>query len=164
MAPSECKSITVRAIGHPQITTTPVPKLREDYILVRTLAVAVNPTDYKAVDGKMGGDDSTLGGCRPGCDYVGVVEEVGAKVTKKFRRGDRICGVAHGCNHGVPEDGTFAEWIVVKGDLAIAVPEGLSDEEAATLGIGISTVVSFTRPVPLPGRLHILGFVFPTPN
>lgn len=145
MPPKECKAITVRTVGHAEITTTPVPKLREDYILVRTLAVALNPTDYKAIDGKMGGDEAALAGCRLGCDYVGVVEEVGPRVTKKFRKGDRICGVAHGCNQGVPEDGTFAEWIVVKGDLAIAVPERLSDEEAATLGIGITTVVSVSH-------------------
>lgn len=143
MPPAECKAITVRRVGHAEITTTPLPKLRDEYVLVRTLAVALNPTDHKAVDGKMGGDDSTLGGCRPGCDYVGVVEEVGPKVTKGFRKGDRICGAAHGCNQGVPEDGAFAEWIVVKGDLAVLVPEGVRDEEAATLGVGVTTVVSF---------------------
>ncbi|OIW31608.1 GroES-like protein [Coniochaeta ligniaria NRRL 30616] len=138
--PTECKAITVHKIGHASITTVPLPQLRPAYILVRVLAVALNPTDHKAIDGKMGGDDGALRGCRPGCDYVGVVEAVGAAVTKPLRPGDRVAGVAHGCNQGVPEDGAFAEWIVAKGDLAILVPDGVKDVEAATLGIGVTTV------------------------
>jgi hypothetical protein len=31
-----------------------------------------------------------------GCDYAGIVEEVGSKVTKGFKKGDKICGFAHG--------------------------------------------------------------------
>lgn len=30
------------------------------------------------------------------CDYAGVVEEVGPGVTKPLKKGDRICGFAHG--------------------------------------------------------------------
>lgn len=160
--PAECKAIIVRKVGHAEVTTVPVPKLRDDYLLVRTLAVALNPTDHKAIDGKMGGDDSSLAGCRPGCDYVGVVEEVGPRVTKPFARGDRVAGVAHGCNLGVPEDGAFAEWIVVKGDLAILVPENVSDAEAATLGIGVTTVVSI-YPSSLP-PVSSYPSLYPSPN
>jgi NADPH:quinone reductase-like Zn-dependent oxidoreductase len=38
-----------------------------------------------------------------------------------------------------PEDGTFAEYIVVKGDVAMHIPDNISFEEAATLGCGIFT-------------------------
>ncbi len=155
--PSECKAITIRKIGQAEITTVPIPRLRDDYMLVRTLAVALNPTDFNAIDGKMGGDDSTLAGCRPGCDYVGIVEEVGPRVTKPFRRGDRVAGVAHGSNQGVPEDGAFAEWIVVKGDLAILVPENVEDVEAATLGIGVTTVVRF---LPVKKMARIIYYIY----
>lgn len=30
------------------------------------------------------------------CDYAGVIEEVGPGVTKALKKGDRICGFAHG--------------------------------------------------------------------
>lgn len=30
------------------------------------------------------------------CDYAGVVEEVGPGVTKPLKKGDRVCGFAHG--------------------------------------------------------------------
>ncbi|UNI17153.1 hypothetical protein JDV02_003529 [Purpureocillium takamizusanense] len=113
----------------------PVPKLRDDYILVKTAAVAVNPTDWKHIQSLV-----QVPGPLVGCDYAGTVVEVGSKVTKAFKKGDRICGFAHGSNAVQHEDGTFAEYIVVKGDLQIKVPENLSFEEAATLGVGITTV------------------------
>lgn len=40
------------------------------------------------------------------------------------------------------ENGAFAGYIVAKGDVQIKTPDNVSDEEAATLGISISTVVS----------------------
>lgn len=69
-----------------------IPKLRDDYILVQTVAVAVNPTDWTTLDAI--GDNGTL----VGCDYSGIVLEVGKAVTKNFQKGDRIAGFAHGGN------------------------------------------------------------------
>lgn len=93
-------------------------------------------------------------GATVGCDLAGVVEEVGPKVTKSFKKGDRISGFAHGGNAVELEDGCFAQYAVVKGDLAIAIPDNLSDEEAATLGVGVSTVgqgLYQSLGLPLPG-------------
>ncbi|KAK3687629.1 chaperonin 10-like protein [Podospora appendiculata] len=132
--PSEMRSITITAPGKAEIVTGPPPQLRDDYILVRTTAVALNPTDWKHVDGAINT------GARVGCDFAGVVEAVGSRVTKAFARGDRVCGFAHGSNRVQKEDGTFAEYIVAKGDLQIKTPDNLTDEQAATLGVGISTV------------------------
>ncbi|KAJ6436751.1 ribonuclease H [Purpureocillium lavendulum] len=98
------------------------------------MAVAVNPCDWKQVDG-LGSPGTLLG-----CDYAGVVEEVASGVHKIFEKGDRVCGIVHGANSSHPEDGAFAELIIVKADLQIRVPGHLSFEEAATLGVGLSTV------------------------
>lgn len=38
-------------------------------------------------------------------------------------------------------DGTFAKYIVVKGDVQMKMPDHFTDEEAATLGVSVSTVV-----------------------
>ena len=49
-----------------------------------------------------------------------------------------------------PESGVYAEYLIAKGDVQIKVPDNLSDEEAATLGVSISTVVCWvphTRPL-----------------
>ena len=48
-------------------------------------------------------------GCTVGCDFSGTVEEVGSKVAKPWKKGDRIAGFTHGVNHVEPEDGCFAE-------------------------------------------------------
>ncbi|GAB1209496.1 hypothetical protein APSETT445_008275 [Aspergillus pseudonomiae] len=126
-----------------------IPKLRDDYMLVKTVAVAVNPTDWKHVDNWV-----LESGPLVGCDYAGIVEEVGPKVTKEFKKGDRVCGMAHGCNVSQHEDGTFAEHIVVKGDVQMKIPENLSFEDAATLGVGLITVGQ--------GLYRSLGLSLPT--
>ena len=112
----------------------PVPTLRDDYILVRTVAVALNPTDWTTLDAP--GAEGTL----VGCDYAGVVEAVGPAVTRSFKQGDRVCGFAHGANDANPENGAFARFIAVKGDLQTRIPDGVSFEAAATVGVGITTV------------------------
>lgn len=128
------KAIKVVEKGRAEIQEVPVPKLREEYVLVKTTYVALNPTDWKHID------YLAIPGHTVGCDFAGVVEEVGPKVTKEWKKGDRISGFTHGVNSAEPEDGAFAEYVVAKGDMAMKIPENLSDEEAATLGVGITTV------------------------
>ncbi|PYH45901.1 zinc-binding alcohol dehydrogenase family protein [Aspergillus saccharolyticus JOP 1030-1] len=115
------------------VTDRPIPTLRDDYILVKTVSVALNPTDWKHI--------AYLApeGVLVGCDYSGVVEAVGQNVTR-FQPGDRVCGFVHGANAVQPEDGAFAEYIVAKADLSTRIPSTLSFQEAATLGVGITTV------------------------
>ena len=130
------KAVVIQGPGVAKLVTDrPIPRLRDDYILVKTAAVALNPTDWKHIHSRV-----KEAGPLVGCDYAGVVEKVGSKVTKSFKPGDRICGAAHGSNAVEREDGTFAEHIVVKGDMQIEIPSNLSVEEAATLGVGITTV------------------------
>ncbi|KAF7587032.1 hypothetical protein BBP40_007828 [Aspergillus hancockii] len=111
-----------------------IPTLRDDYILIKTVAVKLNPTDWKHI--------AFLAppGVLVGCDYAGIVEAVGPKVKKNFKKGDRVCGFVHGANAVQPEDGAFAEYIVAKGDLQMHIPDNLSFQQAATLGVSISTV------------------------
>jgi NADPH:quinone reductase-like Zn-dependent oxidoreductase len=130
------KSVNNVSRGQAWIQTVPLPKLADDRILVRVTAVGLNPTDWKHLE------FMPVFGLRSGCDYAGVVEDVGPKVTKAFNKGDRITGVTHGSNMSNLADGAFAEYIAVKGDLQIKIPDNLSNEEAATLGVSVSTVVS----------------------
>jgi NADPH:quinone reductase-like Zn-dependent oxidoreductase len=111
-----------------------VPQLRPDYMLVKVCAVALNPTDWKHVD------YFPAEGAIVGCDYAGVVLAVGNAVTNPVKTGDRVCGFVHGGNSVNLEDGTFAEYIIAKGDLQMKIPTGMSYEVACGLGVGISTV------------------------
>lgn len=78
---SSNRALVILGPQHAQVVDCPVPELREDYILVKTHAVAVNPHDWRVVDfmGEVG--------CRLGCDYSGIVEDIGSKVTKDFKKG-----------------------------------------------------------------------------
>ncbi|KAJ6009072.1 hypothetical protein N7499_000974 [Penicillium canescens] len=116
------------------VTDRPIPQLRDDYMIVKTVSVGLNPTDWKHIA------YLSPPGVLVGCDYSGVVEAVGKDVRKQFAKGDRVCGFTHGGNAVQPEDGAFAEYIAVKGDLQWKIPEAMSFQEAATLGVGISTV------------------------
>ncbi|KAJ0383855.1 hypothetical protein COL922a_009587 [Colletotrichum nupharicola] len=123
-------SIVIQAPGKAEIVEAPIPKLREDYLIVKVAAVALNPTDVLHID------TFAPVGARVGCDYAGTVEEVGPKVSKAFKKGDRVAGFAHGSNALHHEDGTFAEYITVKADLQLRIPKSVSFEEAATLSLG----------------------------
>ncbi|KAK4946148.1 hypothetical protein LTR10_014659 [Elasticomyces elasticus] len=119
--------------GNAVLRPIPIPHLRDDYILVRTVTVALNPTDWTTLDAR--GDDGTL----VGCDYAGIVEEVGKAVKKPFKKGDRVAGFGHGGNDANPENGAFARYIAVKGDIQMHIPDGVSFEAACTVGVGVAT-------------------------
>lgn len=87
------RGLVKTAQGKAAISQVPVPKLRDEYILIKTIAVALNPTDWQTLDEKprQGFKYSVLG-----VDAAGIVVEVGSKVTKKFKKGDRVLGFSHG--------------------------------------------------------------------
>lgn len=129
------KAVVITSPGKASLVEDrPKPALRDDYLLVKTRCVAVNPTDWKHAD------ITQTPGILLGCDYAGTVEEVGPAVTKPFKKGDRVMGFVHGGNSLQPEDGAFAEYIVVKGDIQAHIPDHMSFEEAATFGVGITSV------------------------
>ena len=106
---------------------------RSDEVLVKTIAVALNPTDWKHI-----GFGSSV---RPtvGCDFAGVFEDIGSEVSR-FKKGDRVCGVVHGSNQVRPNNAAFQEYLYAKEGITIAIPDHLSFEEAASLPVGILTV------------------------
>ncbi|KAK5695785.1 hypothetical protein LTR97_008205 [Elasticomyces elasticus] len=133
--------------GNAVVRPIPLPKLRENYVLIRTVAIALNPTDWTTLDAN--GDDGTIAGC----DFAGIVEEVGSAVTKSFKKGDKVTGLAHGANDEYPEDGAFARYITTKGDLLMHVPDGISLEAASAVSCAIGTIGY--------GLHYILGVPFP---
>ncbi|TVY84210.1 Protein TOXD, partial [Lachnellula suecica] len=128
------KAIIVQSKGVAKVVDAPIPKLRDNYILIEVKAISLIPADWKHID------HSSPPGCWAGMDYSGVVVEVGSAVTKNFKKGDKICGGCHGGNTAYLEDGAFANYITAKGDLQMQMPSNLSFEEAATLGSGLITI------------------------
>jgi NADPH:quinone reductase-like Zn-dependent oxidoreductase len=104
------------------------------YILVRTVAVAVSPTDWKHIQFQ-----NTPGGL-VGCDYAGIVEEVACEgASKRFERGDRVACFVHGANAVAADVGAFAKFILAKANPQMRIPDNISFE-AATLGMGVTSV------------------------
>ncbi|RMZ90995.1 hypothetical protein DV736_g1773, partial [Chaetothyriales sp. CBS 134916] len=118
------------------VTDRPPPKLRPDYVLVDVKAVALNPTDWKHVHYS----GLNHAGHLSGCDFAGIVAEVGPSLSKAWKAGDRIAGLAHGGNELQAEDGAFAEQIVVKAGAQVRIPDTWSFEDAAGLGVAYVTV------------------------
>ncbi|PSS05207.1 chaperonin 10-like protein [Coniella lustricola] len=130
------KALVCTTPGTSEVQDLPVPDVsqREGYMLVRTKAVALNPTDWKSLHDP----DGHAVGTKLGCDFAGVVEAVGPGVTK-FVKGDRVCGFAFNAKN--LERGGFGEYIFTPAEpINMKIPDNLSFEEAATLGVGVTTV------------------------
>lgn len=117
------------------VTDREIPKLHDHNLLVKTEAIALNPTDWKHI-----ADAIAIDGCVLGVDFAGIVEEVGPNVTKPFQKGDRVAGFVNGGNSYNKNTGAFAEHILAKEFTMFKIPDTLSFEAAATLGTGIMTV------------------------
>lgn len=90
-APQTSKAIIKEAPGKGAIQELPTPKLRDGHVLVKTKAVAINPTDWKNLHKEKIETIST----KLGCDFAGEVVELGPGVTN-FKVGDRIAGLTPG--------------------------------------------------------------------
>ncbi|KAM4055325.1 alcohol dehydrogenase groES-like domain-containing protein [Hirsutella rhossiliensis] len=109
-----------------------LPALEKDQFLVRTEAVAVNPSDTK-----MRGAFVTAGGVL-GTDYAGTVVARGQGVTE-VEVGDRVCGAQHAMDANTPLRGSFGAYNISAGKVWLKLPPSVSTEGGATFGAGIST-------------------------
>ncbi|KAH1508858.1 hypothetical protein KXX29_006132 [Aspergillus fumigatus] len=128
------KAVVTQSLGHAEfITNWPIPPLRNDDILVRTVAVALNPIDWMLLE------TTPSPHAIMGHDYAGTVVAVGDSVRELFKVGDRVCGLVKGADNTRRESGTFAEYIVAKAAIQMKIPDGVSFEDAATVGVGATT-------------------------
>jgi NADPH:quinone reductase-like Zn-dependent oxidoreductase len=121
----------------------PIPTLPNNCLLVKTVAVGLNPHDLMDIYPPWNFSDP---GDLLGCDYAGIVEEVGSEVKRDFKKGDRICGCTRP-NPLQPDWGTFAEYIIVVADVQLHIPDEMSFEDAASLGVTVLTTGAVVRPL-----------------
>lgn len=109
----------------------PKPKPGAHQLLVKISHVAQNPTDVQALDSNALGDGAVLG-----CDFVGTVEEIGDKVTKKAT-GDVVAGLIWGGEiHGL---GAYSEATLADESISFKIPSSVSRAEAATVPLAAAT-------------------------
>jgi propanol-preferring alcohol dehydrogenase len=132
-----------------RLADIPIPNPNPEQVLLRVRACGVCRTDLHVVDGELTHPKLPL---VLGHQIVGIVEKIGAKVTK-FKQGDRV-GVpwlGSTCNHcryclsgrenlcdrarftGYQLDGGYAEYTVADEHFCFPIPEGYPDLQAAPL-------------------------------
>ena len=139
-----------------RVGIVPDPEIKEDEVLVKVKAFSLNHLDIWVMEGKYPAEIHM-----PhifGSDASGIVEKVG-KAVKHVKPGDKViiypgisCGVCEKClsgqdnlckNYfllGVLNNGVSAEYVKVPYVNVFKIPEGLSFEEAASIGITYTTM------------------------
>ena len=130
------KAIVIHAYGGFDVLRyedTPRPEPKEDEILIRVMAAAVNPVDAAIREGRMTkviGDKLPL---IPGMDVAGVVEKAGAKISK-FKTGDPVYAYL-----SFQGQGGYAEFAIAKETEASRKPKSLTYERAAAFPLAATT-------------------------
>src|SRR5215472_4141840 len=130
------KAVVVNEYGGPDVLKyqdAPRPEPKNDEILVRVVAAAVNPVDTYVRQGmfaKRGIDNRPL---IIGYDIAGIVEKTGADA-KKFKAGDQVYSYL-----SVMRGGGYAEYAVAKESETALKPKNINFEEAAAVPLAGTT-------------------------
>jgi propanol-preferring alcohol dehydrogenase len=135
----------------------PSPSPGPGEVLVRVTAAGICHTDLHFGSGLL---DLGVAPLTLGHEVVGRIGRTGAGVPPS-RAGERVvlyyyagCGACERClagdenlcgalraEYGFVSDGGFAEWAVVPGRNAVALPDHVADDEAAPIGCAVTTAV-----------------------
>src|SRR3954462_4374103 len=121
------------------VSDHPVPQVIEGHVVIRVRASSFNYHDVFTVKG-MPGIKVPLP-VIPGLDMAGEIAEVGPGVAK-WKAGDRVLVNPLNKKKGLMGemlDGGMAEYCLVAADQLVAMPEGVTFEEAASLPVAYGT-------------------------
>ncbi|KAK4119825.1 GroES-like protein [Parathielavia appendiculata] len=137
------QALVLERFGTPLVPQTrPIPKPKQHQILLKIIAVGLNPHDQKIRDYGIIITPEHLPYIT-GNDIAGVVEDVGSDVTA-WKRGDRVFAQA---DAGTPDGGGAQQYAVVPADLVAPIPESMSFDEAATLPtVAMASFVALFHP------------------
>ncbi|XP_030553172.2 LOW QUALITY PROTEIN: 2-methylene-furan-3-one reductase-like [Rhodamnia argentea] len=141
-APSEMKAWVYGEYGGVDVLRfdpkVAVPEVKEDQVLIKVVAAALNPVDAKRRQGKFKATDSPLPTV-PGYDVAGVVVKVGSQV-KELKEGDEVYGdLNEKALEGPKQFGSFAEYTSVEERLLALKPKNIDFVQAAGLPLTIET-------------------------
>lgn len=121
-----------------QLTEIEIPSIQPDELLIKVKAVAINPLDWKKLEGQL---KMITGKKFPkgiAFDFSGVVEKVGSAVSN-FRIGEAVFGALDAM-----KGEALAEYVVVKTERTFKKPESISFETAAAMvSIGAAALYLF---------------------
>ncbi|MBY2907694.1 zinc-binding alcohol dehydrogenase family protein [Rhizobium leguminosarum] len=123
--------------GQPlQLDPVEVPQPGPNEILVRNMAIAINPVDWLLQDSALFPwlDYPAI----LGSDVAGDVVAVGS-IVARFKIGDRVLGQAVGATTNRPAHGAFQTFTLVLSNMASHIPPNISYVDAAVLPLGVGT-------------------------
>src|SRR3954471_10095581 len=133
-APPTMKAIVLHEYGELELLKyedAPRPEPKENEVLVRVIACGVNPADPLVISGQLAKEFGTHLPLIPGYDVAGVIEKIGAKVSR-LKVGDAVYGYAL-------FGGGWAEYAVLAENEAAIKPKSLSFVDAAAVPLAALT-------------------------
>lgn len=151
LIPGSQRAVKVTGPGQFQVSlANAIPTVADDEVLVKVVAVAINPIDGKSAE------LSPTAGATSGCDFAGSVVQLGSNITKALKLGDRVCACIFGNNPERQDNGAFSEFVAVPADLVLKIPDSMSYQTAATLGVAVATVgMALYNSLKLPSPLSL---------
>src|SRR5438309_4551135 len=135
-SPPMMKAVFVNEYGGREVLKyqdVPRPEPKQDEILVRVIAAAINPVDTYVRQGMFGKRGMDNGPMILGYDIAGVVEKTGANA-KKFKTGDAVYSYL-----SVMRGGGYAEFAVAKESETALKPRNINFVEAAAVPLAATT-------------------------
>ena len=127
------KAVRIHRYGNADVLTyedAPLPEIASADVLVRVVAASVNPVDWKIREGYLKQMITYPFPLTLGWDVSGVVEAVGSDVTG-FKVGDSVFS-----RPDIKRNGTYAEYVAIRGDEVAHKPKTVSHVEAAWQNAG----------------------------
>ena len=124
------KAVRIHQYGNTDVLTyedAPLPEIASTDVLVRVVAASVNPVDWKIREGYLKQMIAYPFPLTLGWDVSGVIEAVGSDVTG-FKVGDAVFS-----RPDIKRNGTYAEYVAIRGDEIAHKPKTVSHVEAASL-------------------------------
>jgi len=131
------KAIQYKAYGNSDVieqveVSTPSIQSERD-VLIKVRTAGVNPVDMKIRMGLMKAIRPVEMPFIPGGEAAGIIVAIGDSVSK-FKVGDKVIALTK--KHG------YAQYVTVNENSVLLKPQGLSFEEAASIGVNIGTAQS----------------------
>lgn len=110
-----------------QLSDVEIPTIQADELLIKVKAVAINPIDWKRLEGQLKFITGKKFPKGIGIDFSGIIENVGIDISN-FKIGDAVFGMLNAM-----KGEALAEYIVVKKESVFKKPENVSFETAAAI-------------------------------
>ncbi|KAH8918822.1 GroES-like protein [Atractiella rhizophila] len=133
-----------------ELTTVPIYSPDKGEVLVRNVAVASNPKDWKYPIYNVEWEGFEWSAVE-GSDVAGYVEEVGEGV-KNVKKGDKVAGFSATLHHS--KSGGYQQYTIVPATTVFPLPPGCTFEEASTYPLAFMTAaLGLFRELQLPTPL-----------